>query len=56
MLFASQLVLAYMIAKVSAVAGDPAVAAALLCCSIEKKDDYRTGNCFCYRTIGISII
>jgi hypothetical protein len=39
MLFASQLVLAYTIAKVSAVvAGDPAVAVALLCCSIKKSN------------------
>ncbi len=32
----SLLLLAYLLAKVSAVAGDPAVSVALLCCSIKK--------------------
>jgi hypothetical protein len=35
LLLISLLLLAYLIAKVSVVAGDPAVAVALLCCSIK---------------------
>jgi hypothetical protein len=55
--------LAYMLAKVSAVAGDPAVAVTLLRCGIKKIKhfrlsdyDYRTGNFFNFRIIDYQTI